>query len=163
MTFANAAHVVQVAVDARTGRIDLETYAVVHDCGRMVNPMLVEGQIHGGTAQGLGEALMEAMVYDEDGQLQSASLMDYLLPTMADMPRIQVDHLESPSTDTLGGFKGVGEGGVIGSIPAIANAVGDALAALGASVTLLPLRAPTRHIEPPPPLQDQSNVDTETR
>jgi len=176
MTFANAAHVVQVAVDARTGRIELEKYAVVHDCGRVVNPMIVEGQIHGGIAQGLGEALMEAMVYDQDGQLQSASLMDYLLPTMADMPRVQVDHLESPSTDTLGGFKGVGEGGVIGSIPALANAVGDALAALGASVTLLPLtpdrvlelieRAGARHIEPPPlppPPQDHSNVNTETR
>ena len=139
MTFANAAHVVQVAVDARTGRIEFEKYAVVHDCGRVVNPMIVEGQIHGGTAQGLGEALMEAMVYDAEGQLQSASLMDYLLPTTADMPRLTIDHLESPSTDTLGGFKGVGEGGVIGSIPAIAGAVADALAGLGANVNQIPL------------------------
>ena len=139
MTFANAAHVVQVAVDARTGRIEFEKYAVVHDCGRVVNPMLVEGQIHGGTAQGLGEAVMEAMVYDADGQLLSATLMDYLLPTTADMPRIAIDHMESPSTETLGGFKGVGEGGVIGAVPAIANAVADALAGLGANVNHVPL------------------------
>ena len=146
VTVANAAHVVQVAVDARTGRIEFEKYVVVHDCGRVVNPMIVEGQIHGGTAQGLGEALMEAMVYGRDGQLQSASLMDYLLPTAADMPRLEIDHLETPSTDTLGGFKGVGEGGVIGSLGAVANAVGDALAALGVSVNMVPL-SPDRVLE----------------
>ena len=139
VTIANAVHIAQVAVDARTGRIQVERYVVVHDCGRIINPMIVDGQIHGGTAQGLGEALMEAMVYDEEGQLLSASLMDYLLPTAMDMPWMEIDHIETPSIDTRGGFKGVGEGGVIGSLPALANAVGDALAGIGAAVNVLPL------------------------
>ena len=82
---------------------------------------------------------MEAMVYDEEGQLLSASLMDYLLPTAMDMPWMEIDHIETPSIDTRGGFKGVGEGGVIGSLPALANAVGDALAGIGAAVNVLPL------------------------
>ncbi len=138
-TMANGAHVVQIAIDPETGHIDIERYVVVHDCGRIINPVIVDGQIHGGTAQGLGQVLLEAIVYDRDGQLLTASLMDYLLPTASDTPAVESEHLETPSTDTLGGFKGVGEGGVIGSIPALVSAVSDALAGLGVMVSALPL------------------------
>ncbi len=139
VTIANATHVAAVAVDPRTGRVEIERYAIAHDCGRVINPMLVEGQIQGGTAQGIGEAVMELMVYGEDGQCQTATLMDYLLPTTADMPALTIDHIESPSIDTAGGFKGVGEGGVIGAVPAITNAVADALAGLKVDVNRIPL------------------------
>jgi carbon-monoxide dehydrogenase large subunit len=138
-TMANGAHVVQVAIDPETGLIDIERYVVVHDCGRIINPVIVDGQIHGGIAQGLGQVLLEAVVYDREGQLLTASLMDYLLPTASDIPYMESEHLETPSTDTLGGFKGVGEGGVIGSIPALVSAVSDALAGLGVMVNALPL------------------------
>lgn len=139
VTMANATHVAAVAVDARTGRIEIERYVVVHDCGRVINPMIVEGQVHGGTAQGIGEAVLEAIVYGEDGQCQTATLMDYLLPTTTDVPSMIVDHIESPSIDAAGGFKGVGEGGVIGAVPAVTNAVADALGGLGVNVNRIPL------------------------
>ena len=140
VTMANAVHVVQVAVDAEDGRIEIERYVIVHDCGRIINPTIVNGQIHGGTAQGIGEALMEELVYDTEGQLLNANLLDYLLPTCLDMPELEIDHIESPTIDTEGGFKGVGEGGVIGAVPSIANAVADALAGLGANINRVPLR-----------------------
>ena len=139
-TMANATHIVQAAVDAADGTVEIERYVVVHDCGRIINPMIVNGQIHGGAAQGLGEALFEELIYDTEGQLQNASLLEYLLPTAMDMPDVEVDHIESPTIDAVGGFKGVGEGGVIGAVPAIANAVADALAGLGANVNTLPLK-----------------------
>jgi carbon-monoxide dehydrogenase large subunit len=139
-TMANAVHIAQVAVDPDDGRIEIERYVVVHDCGRVINPMIVEGQIHGGIAQGLGEALMEEIVYDADGQHLNANLLDYLLPTALDMPNIELDHIESLAVDALGGFKGVGEGGVIGAVPSIANAVADALAGVKANVNHIPLR-----------------------
>ena len=140
VTMANAVHVVQVAVDAEDGRIEIERYVIVHDCARIINPTIVNGQIHGGTAQGIGEALMEELVYDTEGQLLNANLLDYLLPTCLDMPELEIDHIESPTIDTEGGFKGVGEGGVIGAVPSIANAVADALAGLGANINRVPLR-----------------------
>ncbi len=140
VTMANAVHIAQVAVDAEDGRVTFENYVVVHDCGRVINPMIVEGQIHGGAAQGIGEALMEEFVYDEGGQLQNATLLDYLLPTAEDVPLFQVKHIESPSTDTVGGFKGVGEGGLIGAVPAVLNAVADALAGLDININRKPLR-----------------------
>ena len=140
VTMANAAHIVQVAVDAEDGRVEIENYAVVHDCGRLINPMIVDGQIHGGAAQGIGEALMEEFVYDSEGQLQNASLLDYLLPTSEDVPLFNVEHIESPSIDTVGGFKGVGEGGLIGAVPAVVNAVADALAGLDININRKPLR-----------------------
>ncbi len=102
--------------------------------------MIVDGQIHGAVAQGLGEALMEEMVYDDHGQLLNASLLDYLLPTALDVPNMSMWHVESPSIDALGGFKGVGEAGVIGAVPALTNAVADALAGIGANVNSVPLR-----------------------
>jgi carbon-monoxide dehydrogenase large subunit len=138
-TIANAVHVAAVAVDAETGRVDVERYVVVHDCGRIINPAIVDGQILGGTAQGLGEVFLEAMTYDDAGQLQTGSLMEYLLPTARDVPAVEIAHIETPSIDTVGGFKGVGEGGVIGSLPALTNAVADALAGVGATVNVLPL------------------------
>ena len=140
VTMANGAHIVQVAVDAEDGRVEIERYAVVHDCGRIINPTIVNGQIQGGIAQGIGEALMEEMIYDDAGQMQNASLLDYLLPTAEDVPNFDIEHIESPSIDTVGGFKGVGEGGVIGAVPAILNAVADALAGLDININMKPLR-----------------------
>ena len=140
VTMANAVHIAEVAVDAAEGRVELKRHVVVHDCGRIINPMIVNGQIHGGTAQGIGEALMEELVYDQDGQLAVATLLDYLLPTALDIPRLEVEHIESPSIDAEGGFKGVGEGGVIGAVPAIVNAVADALAGIGVNVNRKPLK-----------------------
>jgi carbon-monoxide dehydrogenase large subunit len=140
VTMANAVHIVQVAVDAEDGRVSIERYVVVHDCGRLINPMIVNGQIMGGVAQGIGEALMEEMVYDDAGQMQNATLLEYLLPTAQDVPNFEIDHIESPSIDTVGGFKGVGEGGLIGAVPALLNAVGDALAGVGVNINMKPLR-----------------------
>lgn len=139
-TMANAVHLVQVAIDPEDGTVDIERYVVVHDCGRLINPMIVDGQIQGGIAQGIGEVLMEEIVYDDQGQMLNASLLDYLLPTVLDVPDCTLDHIESPSIDAVGGFKGVGEGGVVGAVPAIANAVADALAPLGVNINSIPLR-----------------------
>ena len=140
VTMANATHIAQVAVDAADGTVDIEGYVVVHDCGRVINPMIVDGQVMGGVAQGIGEALMEEFVYDSDGQVRTATLMDYLLPSSVDVPNFQIAHIESPSIDTVGGFKGVGEGGLIGAVPSIVNAVADALADLDVNVNTKPLR-----------------------
>ena len=139
-TMANAVHIATVAVDAEDGRVTIERYVVVHDCGRIINPIIVNGQIQGGTAQGIGEALMEELIYDAQGQLMNANLLDYLLPTALDVPDYEIDHIESPSIDTVGGFKGVGEGGVIGAVPAIANAVADALSGISVNINRIPLR-----------------------
>jgi aerobic carbon-monoxide dehydrogenase large subunit len=139
-TWPNAVHAVMVAVDRRTAKVSIEKYVVVHDSGRLINPMIVDGQIHGGIAQGIGEALMEQIVYDEDGQMLNANLLDYLMPMALDVPNIDIIHIETPSIDSLGGFKGVGEGGVIGAVPAVTNAVADALAKTGANINRIPLR-----------------------
>ena len=142
-SISNACHVACVGVDAATGVVEVERYIVVHDCGRVVNPLLVKGQIQGGVAQGLGQALFEEILYDAEGQMLSGTLMDYMVPTALDVPTLEMAHIESPATDNIGGFKGAGEGGVIGALPAIACAVGDALAPLGANVNRLPLRPDT--------------------
>ncbi len=130
-TFANAAQLALVEVDAETGSVRTIGYWVVEDCGRMINPLVVDGQVHGGVAQGLGGALLEEFVYDEDGQLLTTTFMDYLMPGSTDVPRIVVEHLETPSPFTIKGIKGMGEGGAIGPGPAIAAAVEDALRPLG--------------------------------
>lgn len=140
VTMANAAHIAQVAVDATDGRITIERYVVVHDCGRLINPTIVNGQIEGGAAQGIGEALMEEMVFDDQGQFQNATLLDYLLPTSEDVPNFEIEHIESPSIDNVGGFKGVGEGGLIGAVPSVLNAVADALSGIGVNINRKPLR-----------------------
>jgi carbon-monoxide dehydrogenase large subunit len=139
-TFSGAVHVAAVEVDPDTGRVQVRRYVVIEDCGPVVNPTIVEGQIHGAVAQGLGEALLESIVYDADGQTLTATLMDYALPTAADVPALEIGHLETPSPLMPGGVKGMGEGGTIGAPAAIANAVADAVRPLGVRVTGLPIR-----------------------
>ncbi len=138
-TASNATHVAVVEVDPERCRVRVVRYVVVEDCGRIINPLIVEGQTVGGVAQGIGAALLEEMVYDADGQLLTGSLMDYLAPTAVEVPPMEVLHLETRSPSTLGGFKGVGEGGTIGAPAAIANAVADALAVFGVEVRELPV------------------------
>jgi carbon-monoxide dehydrogenase large subunit len=142
-TWTNSAHAAIVEVDPDTGFVKILRYVVVEDCGQMINPLIVDGQVHGGVAQGMGGALLEHLVYDENGQFLSPTLMEYLLPTALDIPTIEVLHMQTPSPFTLGGIKGMGEGGAIAPLPALANAVTDALAPLGVAVDALPL-APAR-------------------
>ena len=142
-TFSGAVHVASVEVDRDTGRVSIREYVVVEDCGPVINPTIVEGQIHGAVAQGLGEALSERLVYDESGQLLTGTLMDYALPVAATLPSFTVGHLETPSPLTPGGYKGMGEGGTIGAPAAVANAVADAVKPLGVTVTTLPILPPT--------------------
>jgi aerobic carbon-monoxide dehydrogenase large subunit len=138
VTFASAVHVAQVEVDVDSGATRLLRYVVAHDCGTVINPMIVEGQIHGGVAQGVGGALFEEMAYDGDGQLLSGTLMDYVVPRADDLPFIDSVHLEYPSPRNPLGAKGLGEGGAISPPAAIANAIDDALAPLGVRVTATP-------------------------
>jgi aerobic carbon-monoxide dehydrogenase large subunit len=140
VTWSYAVHVAIVEVDRETGRVAIDNYAVAHDCGVVVNPMLVEGQVMGGAAQGLGGILSEAIVYDADGQLLSGSLMDYALPTAGDIPAMTIVHQHSPSPLNPLGVKGVGEGGAVAPPAAIANAVCDALAPFGVEVNAMPIR-----------------------
>src|SRR5436309_2431680 len=140
-TFSGAVHVAVVEIDRETGRVRLGRSALVDDCGPVINPLIVEGQIHGAVAQGIGEALLEAVVYGDDGQLLTATLMDYALPKADDVPPFEIVHLETPSPVMPGGVKGMGEGGTIGAPAAIANAVADAVRGLGVRVTRLPIRA----------------------
>ena len=123
----------------RTGEVTLLRYVVSEDCGVMINPDIVEGQIAGGVVQGIGGVLYEHMVYDEAGNPQSTTFVDYLLPTAAEVPIIEYGHIETPAATNPGGFKGMGEGGAIGSPPAVINAVADAVAHLGARLTAQPL------------------------
>jgi carbon-monoxide dehydrogenase large subunit len=138
VTYASAVHVAQVEVDTGTGAVRLLGYVVAHDCGKVINPTIVEGQVHGGVAQGVGGALFEEMVYDAEGQLLTGTLMDYLVPSATDLPRIETVHLEFPSPRNPLGMKGLGEGGAISPPAAIANAIDDALAPLGVRVTETP-------------------------
>lgn len=139
IAFAYASHACVVEVDPETGVVETLNYAVVHDCGTMVNPLLIEGQIHGGIAQGLGGALTEELRYDAQGHLLTNSLQTYHLPLAGGIPPIHVLHLETPAPHIPGGFKGSGEGGTIGSTAAIVNAVADALIPFGVRVTTTPL------------------------
>ena len=140
VTWSYAVHAAIVEVDPETGRVALDDYAVAHDCGTVVNPMLVEGQIMGGAVQGLGGILCEAIAYDANGQLLSGSLMDYALPAAGDVPAIKIAHQHSPSPLNPLGVKGVGEGGAVAPPAAVANAVCDALAAFGVEVNATPIR-----------------------
>ena len=137
-TTACATHLVAVEVDPSTCFVKIHKYVVAEDCGRIINPMIVDGQVHGGVAQGIGAALYEEMIYDEDGQLLSASLVDYVIPSAVEIPNIDVVHIESESA-VAGGFRGMGEGGTIGAPAAIANAISDALSAFGINVSILPM------------------------
>ena len=138
-TFPNAIHVVQVEVDKETGQVAIQRYVAVDDCGRAINPMIVEGQIVGGIVQGAGQALWEHGVYDENGQLLSGSLLDYAMPRADGFPTIESSRIETPSPHNPLGVKGIGEMGTIASTPAIANAVMDALSPYGVTHIDLPL------------------------
>lgn len=135
--WANATHACTCEVDIETGRVTLTRYIVSEDVGPMINPNVVEGQIAGGTVQGIGGALLEDMVYDDDGNPLSSTFVDYLLPTATEVPPIEYGHVEIPGPG-VGGYKGVGEGGAIGATPAVINAINDALAPLGVTLTRLP-------------------------
>ncbi len=130
-TFPFGTHVAEVEIDPETGIVEVARYVAVDDCGKQINPMIVEGQLQGGIAQGIGQALYEGAVYDENGQLLSGSMMDYHVPTAADLPSFELDHTETPSPVNPLGVKGVGEAGTIGSTAAVVNAVVDALSPLG--------------------------------
>lgn len=138
MIWANATHVCTCEVDVITGIVTLLRYIVSEDCGPMINPDVVEGQIAGGTVQGIGGVLYEHFIYDEDGNPLTTTFLDYLLPTSAEVPMIEYGHVETQSPGP-GGFKGVGEGGAIGAPPAVVNAVADALTPFGVEITRLPL------------------------
>jgi carbon-monoxide dehydrogenase large subunit len=140
VTWSYAAHVAIVDVDPEIGRVTIDKYAVAHDCGVVVNPLLVEGQIAGGTAQGLGGILFEDIAYDPEGQLLVGSLADYMVPTAGDMPEMVLVHQHSPSSLNPLGVKGVGEGGAVAPPAAIANAVSDALAPFGAEFNATPIK-----------------------
>jgi carbon-monoxide dehydrogenase large subunit len=145
-TFSYAAHAAVVAVDASSGETEILDYVVVEDGGVLVNPMIVDGQILGGVAQGIGTALYEEMPYDAQGQPLAATLSDYMLPGPAEVPEIRILHMETPSPYTRFGQKGIGEGGAIAPPAAIANAVNDALADLGAELLVSPI-TPRRIVE----------------
>ena len=138
-TTSCATHIAALDIDPQTFEVRIDRYVVAEDCGRIVNPLIVEGQVHGGVAQGIGAALYEEVVYDDEGQIRTASLVDYLVPAASEIPDMQVVHIESESPTTLGGFRGMGEGGTIGAPAAVANALADALAPLGIGVNELPM------------------------
>ncbi len=138
-TFPFGTHLCVVEVDPELGTIDIQRFLAVDDCGKVVNPMLVDGQIHGGIAQGLGQALLERVVYDDAGQLLTGTLMDYAVPKAHQLPRFQTERTETPSPVNPLGAKGVGEAGTIGATPAVVNAVVDALRPLGVRHLDMPL------------------------
>ncbi len=138
-TYSNGAHAAVVEVDPETGAVRLLRYVAVDDCGAMINPMVVEGQVHGGIAHGIGNALLEEVIYDAAGQLVTGTLMDYALPRATDVPHLEVHHVVTPSPLNPLGVKGAGEGGTLPAPAAIANAVADALQARGVEVTEMPL------------------------
>jgi carbon-monoxide dehydrogenase large subunit len=138
-TYPNGAFVAVVRVDTETGRVRIERIVVVHDCGEIINPRVVEGLLHGGVAQGAGGALLEEIVYDDAGQLLSNSFLSYLIPTATDLPTMEVAHEKTPSPFIMGGFKGMAEGGAVGSTPAIINAVLDAIGPQALALVATPL------------------------
>lgn len=137
-TFSNACHIAEVEVDIATGGVKLHRFLVVEDAGVLINPMIVDGQIAGGVAQGIGNALYEEVVYDEDGNLLTASLADYLPPTAMEIPDLEIVHMETISPQSITRAKGVGEGGTIGAPAAVLNAVADALAPYGIEINEMP-------------------------
>jgi len=138
-TFPSGAHICVVEVDTDTGLVRIVKYVAVDDCGNIVNPMIAEGMIHGGLAQGIAEGLYEEATYDEDGNLTSGNMGAYRIPSAAELPSFVTDHVVTPSTSNPGGWKGVGEAGTIGSPPAVVNAVVDALAPLGVTNVGMPV------------------------
>jgi carbon-monoxide dehydrogenase large subunit len=137
-TFSNACHVAVVEVDIETGGVLLERFVVIEDAGLLINPVIVDGQIAGGVAQGIANALFEEIIYDETGNVLTTSLMDYLPPTMSEIPRIEIHHLETITDASITGATGLGEGGAIGAPAAVINAVSDALSPLGVEIMRMP-------------------------
>ena len=138
-TFSYAAHAVVVSVDTEMGDVTILDYALCEDGGVLINPMIVDGQVCGGVAQGIGTALYEEMPFDDHGQPLATTLADYMLPGATEVPMLRIDHMETPSPYTAYGQKGIGEGGAIGPPAAIANAVNDALRPLGVEINELPI------------------------
>jgi carbon-monoxide dehydrogenase large subunit len=139
-TFPFGTHIAVVEIDRETGEIAFQRYIAVDDCGKVINPMLVHGQVHGGIVQSLGQALFEEVVYDEQGQLVSGTLMDYAVPKAAQVPWFELDRTETPSPVNPMGVKGVGEAGSIGATPAIVAAVVDALGPYGVRHLDMPIK-----------------------
>jgi carbon-monoxide dehydrogenase large subunit len=138
-TYPFGTHVCEVEIDPETGAVEIARYTAVDDCGVQINPMIVEGQLHGGIVQAIGQALYEAAVYDDNGQLLTGSMMDYHVPTAGDVPSFTLDHTVTPSPVNPLGVKGIGEAGTIGAAPAVVNAVVDALSTLGIKHLDMPL------------------------
>ena len=139
LTYPSSAHVAVIEVDVETGKIDILSYVIVHDSGKIINPMVVQGQVHGGAAHGIATALLEEFIYDDDGQLLTSTFMDYLKPTACEVPRMVDDHLETPSPRSVLGIKGVGEGEALGPLAALINAAEDALSPLKVRIRQAPL------------------------
>jgi carbon-monoxide dehydrogenase large subunit len=137
-TFSNACHVAIVEVDIETGHTRIEKFLVAEDAGKIINPMIADGQVHGGIAQGIGNALLEEIIYDDNGGILTANLADYMPPTAREMPDIELHHIETPSTQSITKAKGLGEGGCIGAPAAIVNAINDALTPFGVAVDEIP-------------------------
>ena len=137
-TTTAATHMCLVEVDPETYKVEIGKYIVVEDCGRVINPMIADGQAHGGVAQGIGVALMEEVIHDETGQVLTASLVDYVMPSAVEVPSMDVVHVEAELPGTIGGFRGLGEGGTIGAPACIANAISDALSPLGIEIMEIP-------------------------
>jgi carbon-monoxide dehydrogenase large subunit len=141
ITFANGCHVAVVEVDRATAQVRIVRYVVVHDCGRVINPVSVAAQVQGGVAQGVASAFSEMLVYDDAGQLLTATLADYPVPRALDVPTVELGHVGTLSAATAGGYKGVGESGIIGAPAALINAVADALPDIGGRLCRVPLTA----------------------
>ena len=139
-TFPFGTHIAVVEVDRETGDIEFLRYVAVDDCGRVINPLLVDGQVHGGIVQSIGQALFEEVVYNEDGQLVTGTLMDYAVPRASHVPNFELDRTETPTPVNPLGVKGVGEAGTIGATPAIVGAVIDALAPFGVKHLDMPIK-----------------------
>jgi carbon-monoxide dehydrogenase large subunit len=137
-TFSNACHVCIVELDPETGFVRIERYLVAEDAGRIINPMIADGQVHGGVAQGIGNALLEEIIYDEGGGILTANLADYMPPTAHEIPAIELHHIETPSTQSITKAKGLGEGGAIGPPAAVLNAINDALTPFGVEIDTIP-------------------------
>ena len=137
-SFPNGAHIAEVEIDPETGQVTVDRYSVTDDFGNLINPLLAEGQVHGGVAQGVGQALSEHVVYDEDGQLLTATFMDYGMPRAADLPDIDFHTEPVPSLYNPMGMKGCGEAGTVGALAAVANAVADALSSKGYGAVDMP-------------------------
>ena len=139
LTYCNGTHICEAEVDPETGAISLNRYVVVHDCGRMINPKLVEGQVLGGVVHGIGQALFEWMLYSEDGQPLTTNYADYLLPTAPEIPRVEIHHMVSPSPNNPLGVKGAAESGTIAAPSAVISAIEDALRPLSIRILDLPV------------------------